>query len=161
MVAVYRVKTGGKEYEVTVRDTPGGGAEVIVDGQTFHIDPADNGPRASTATARPPTSTPTSTPVATPVPAPGSITVRPAVTAASASSPARAGAGAVAAPIPGVVTQILVAVGDRVEAGQLVLKLEAMKMENEISTTVAGTVRQVEVAEGAEVSDGQLLMVVE
>ena len=157
MVAVYRVKTGGKEYEVTVRDTPGGGAEVIVDGQTFHIDPADDGPRASTATARPPTSTP----VATPVPAPGSVTVRPAVTAASASSPARAGAGAVAAPIPGVVTQILVAVGDRVEAGQLVLKLEAMKMENEISTTVAGTVRQVEVAEGAEVSDGQLLMVVE
>ena len=157
MVAVYRVKTGGKEYEVTVRDTPGGGAEVIVDGQTFHIDPADDGPRASTATARPPAATP----VATPVPAPGSIPVRPAVTAASASSPAPAGAGVVAAPIPGVVTQILVAVGDRVEAGQLVLKLEAMKMENEISTTVAGTVRQVEVAEGAEVSDGQLLMVVE
>ena len=67
----------------------------------------------------------------------------------------------VAAPIPGVVTQILVAVGDRVAAGQVVLKLEAMKMENEISTAVAGTVRQVEVAEGAEVSDGQLLMVVE
>ncbi len=156
-MTVYRVKTGGKEYEVTVRDTPGGGAEVTVEGQTFHVDAAGDGSGAS-ATNRPPTPAP--------VPAPATTPIRLAATAVSTAEPAaharvRSGAGAVVAPLPGVVTRILVAVGDRVEAGQVVLKLEAMKMENDISTAVAGTVRHVEVADGAEVSDGQLLMVVE
>jgi biotin carboxyl carrier protein len=168
-VTVYRVKTGGKEYEVTVRDTPGGGAEVTVDGQTFHVDAAGDGSAAS-ATNRPPTPAPVlaqvDAQVNAPVPAPATLPIRAAATAGStaepaAHAPARSGAGAVVAPLPGVVTRILVAVGDRVEAGQVVLKLEAMKMENDISTAVAGTVRNVEVADGAEVSDGQLLMVVE
>ncbi len=168
-MTVYRVKTGGKEYEVTVRDTPGGGAEVTVDGQTFHVDAAGDGSAAS-ATNRPPTPAPVLAQVDAlvnaPVPAPATLPIRAAATAGStaepaAHAPARSGAGAVVAPLPGVVTRILVAVGDRVEAGQVVLKLEAMKMENDISTAVAGTVRNVEVADGAEVSDGQLLMVVE
>lgn len=168
-MTVYRVKTGGKEYEVTVRDTPGGGAEVTVDGQTFHVDAAGDGSAAS-ATNRPPTPAPVlaqvDAQVNAPVPAPATLPIRAAATAGStaepaAHAPARSGAGAVVAPLPGVVTRILVAVGDRVEAGQVVLKLEAMKMENDISTAVAGTVRNVEVADGAEVSDGQLLMVVE
>ena len=50
--------------------------------------------------------------------------------------------------------------GDEVSAGQVVLKLEAMKMENDISTAVAGSVKEIAVSEGAEVSDGQLLLTV-
>ena len=51
--------------------------------------------------------------------------------------------------------------GDTVTPGQVVVKLEAMKMENDITALVGGTVKQVAVAEGAEVSDGQLLVLVE
>jgi glutaconyl-CoA decarboxylase len=77
------------------------------------------------------------------------------------AAPASGGSGTVTAPIPGVVTKVLVSAGDTVTAGQVVLKLEAMKMENDIATPVAGTVKQVSVADGTEVKDGQLLLVVE
>jgi biotin carboxyl carrier protein len=71
------------------------------------------------------------------------------------------GRGAVCAPIPGVITKVCVAEGEVVTAGQVVVKLEAMKMENDITALVAGTVRQVAVAEGADGADGQLLVLVE
>ena len=85
-------------------------------------------------------------------PAPAAPTVK--------AAPMTTGSGTIAAPIPGVVTKLCVAVGDSVEAGQVVLKLEAMKMENDISTPVAGSVAEIKVAEGNEVSDGQVLLVV-
>ena len=65
------------------------------------------------------------------------------------------------APIPGVITKVCVTVGEQVTAGHTVVKLEAMKMENDIVVTVSGTVREVAVTEGNEVSDGQLLVLVE
>jgi glutaconyl-CoA decarboxylase len=64
------------------------------------------------------------------------------------------------APIPGIITTVCVKVGDTVTVGDVILKLEAMKMENDISTPVAGTVKEIAVSEGAEVKDGQLLAVV-
>ena len=50
--------------------------------------------------------------------------------------------------------------GDAVEVNQLLLKLEAMKMENNIAAPIAGTVTSIEIAAGAEVHDGQLLIVI-
>lgn len=144
-MAQYRVKVGSKEYEVTVTDTAAGGAEVSVAGRTFHVEP----------TGRPAPAAPATPPVAAPP-----VTAAPAARSAPSVAPVAGGGGTVAAPIPGVVTKILVGVGDSVDAGQVVLKLEAMKMENDISTPVAGRVKQVAVSEGAEVSDGQLLVVV-
>jgi biotin carboxyl carrier protein len=58
------------------------------------------------------------------------------------------------------VIAINVSVGDTVTANQVVLKLEAMKMENDIATPSAGTVKEIAVSEGAEAAAGQLLMVI-
>ena len=51
-------------------------------------------------------------------------------------------------------------VGDLVTADQVVIKLEAMKMENEISSPVSGIVEEVAVSEDTEVAGGQLLMLI-
>ena len=82
-------------------------------------------------------------------------------TAAAAPAPApqpAAGANCVVAPLPGTVTEVLVKVGDKVSAGQNVLKLEAMKMENCITAESAGTVKAVRVQKGAQVQGGDVLI---
>ncbi|HEY8741076.1 MAG TPA: pyruvate carboxylase subunit B [Candidatus Dormibacteraeota bacterium] len=70
-------------------------------------------------------------------------------------------AGAVTAPMQGLILKVTVAVGDSVKLGQSVAVLEAMKMQNDISATRAGTVKEVYVAEGTGVSAGQALMLIE
>lgn len=81
----------------------------------------------------------------------------PAAAPALAPQPA-AGANCVVAPLPGTVTEVLVKVGDKVSAGQNVLKLEAMKMENCITAESAGTVKAVRVQKGAQVQGGDVLI---
>jgi pyruvate carboxylase subunit A/propionyl-CoA carboxylase alpha chain len=66
-------------------------------------------------------------------------------------------AGGLAAPMPGAVVRILVAVGDTVEAGQPLLVLEAMKMEHTIRSPQDGTVAAINVAEGEQVQIGAVL----
>ena len=70
-------------------------------------------------------------------------------------------AGGVTAPLSGRVLRVAAAAGDAVEAGQLLLVLEAMKMENEINAPRAGTVKDVPVAEGDQVAEGDTLAVLE
>ncbi|OPX20984.1 MAG: hypothetical protein BZ151_01285 [Desulfobacca sp. 4484_104] len=70
------------------------------------------------------------------------------------------GLGAVVAPMPGMILELLVQVGDQVQSGDTVAKLEAMKMENDLRTTVSGTVTEVRVAKGSSVSVGEVLVVV-
>ena len=69
--------------------------------------------------------------------------------------------GRVLAPMPGRVVKVLVAAGDRVEARQGVMVVEAMKMENELRAPRTGTVREVRVAEGASVEAQTVLVVIE
>jgi biotin carboxyl carrier protein len=71
---------------------------------------------------------------------------------AASQGPAR-----IVSPMPGRVVRLLVAVGDRVEAGQGVVVVEAMKMENEMGATKAGTVRSIEVEPGQTVESGAVL----
>ncbi len=140
----YKVKTNDKEYTVTVTDTVGGSATVTVEGRSFEVEPVGvPAPAAAPAAAFAPSAPP---PAAAPRPA---------------AAPAAIGSGSIAAPIPGVVTKVLVKVGDSVKAGDVVLKLEAMKMENDITSPVDGTVKEIPVNDGTEVSDGQLLVVIE
>jgi len=80
------------------------------------------------------------------------------VTAASAGP---AGPAPIVAPMPGLVVRVSVTVGDRVEAGQGVVVMEAMKMENELRATAAGVVKSVEVAAGTAVEKGTLLVALE
>lgn len=64
----------------------------------------------------------------------------------------------VKAPLRGSITSVRVQVGDKVEKGQVVLTLEAMKLENELVAPVSGTVAQVLVAAGETVEAGQELV---
>ena len=62
--------------------------------------------------------------------------------------------------MPGKIIDVLVGVGDIVRAGDKVLRMEAMKMENEIFAPVDGTVTEIAVQEGKDVEEGQLLVVI-
>ncbi|WP_369383629.1 biotin carboxylase N-terminal domain-containing protein [Streptomyces sp. cg36] len=80
--------------------------------------------------------------------------------AASLTGTARGGADTLAAPMPGTVTVVKVAVGDEVDAGQSLLVVEAMKMEHVISAPHAGTVTELDVSPGSTVAMDQVLAVV-
>ena len=64
----------------------------------------------------------------------------------------------ITAPMPGIILSIAVKEGDEVNAGDALLVLEAMKMENEIHAPRAGKVKKVHVSEGAEVQSGAALV---
>jgi biotin carboxyl carrier protein len=76
------------------------------------------------------------------------------------SGPAASG-GRITAPMPGLVVRVLVEEGQVVPAGAGVVVVEAMKMENELSTGVAGRVRTVHAVPGAAVDKGQVLVEIE
>ena len=83
--------------------------------------------------------------------------------AAAPAAPAAAGLAAgevVKAPMPGNVLKINVAQGQTVKEGDVLLVLEAMKMENDITATKSGTVAQIVVAKGAVVETGSPLVVI-
>ena len=78
-----------------------------------------------------------------------------AAPAAVAAAPVAAGAGdTVAAPMPGTILKVNVTAGQAVKEGDLLVVLEAMKMENEIFAPKAGTVAQVLVSKGSTVDTG-------
>lgn len=90
----------------------------------------------------------------------------PAAPAAAPAAPTAVPAAALAsgevvkAPMPGNILKINVAPGQKVEEGDVLIVLEAMKMENEIVATKSGTVAQVAVSEGAVVETGAPLIVI-
>ena len=69
------------------------------------------------------------------------------------------GETAITAPMPGIVVEYKVGVGDKVKSGQILLVLEAMKMENELKAPKKGTVKEVPFESGASVEKGAVLMV--
>ncbi|MBR5451578.1 MAG: biotin/lipoyl-binding protein [Clostridia bacterium] len=97
-------------------------------------------------------------PVAAPAAAPAPVA---APAPAAAPAPVSAGAEAVNSPMPGTILAVNVAVGDTVKAGDVLMVLEAMKMENEISAPKAGKVTAVSVTKGATVESGAQLCVIE
>lgn len=119
---------------------------ITVNGNTFDVQVEELGAsQAPVAPAAPQASAP----AATPAPAP------------QASAPAATGEGEkVTAPMPGNILDIKVNVGDSVAANQVVVVLEAMKMENDIVTPVAGTVTAINVTKGQAVNSGDVLITV-
>lgn len=67
---------------------------------------------------------------------------------------------AICAPIPGVIIEVMVAEGERVEEGQALVRIEAMKMENSIYSPFSGKISSIIVVNGTEVSDGQTLLTI-
>lgn len=81
-----------------------------------------------------------------------------AVRSLRAASGANTGVEPVRAPMPGLVTRILVSPGDEVKAGARLVVMEAMKMENELRAKADGRVRSIAVAAGTAVEKGALLV---
>ena len=79
----------------------------------------------------------------------------------SVANAGASGPAPIVAPMPGLIVRVDVAVGDTVEAGQGVVVMEAMKMENELRATAPGKVRSVEVGPGTAVEKGALLVSLE
>lgn len=79
----------------------------------------------------------------------------------AASAGAAEAAGAVTAIMPGLIIKILKQEGERVEVGDTILILEAMKMQNDIQAKVAGTIQQMNVKQGENVEMRQVLCVIE
>lgn len=84
-----------------------------------------------------------------------------AAPAPKASAPVFGGAGSVNAPMPGTILRVNKNVGDTVNAGEAVVVLEAMKMENDINSPKAGVIKSLAVAKGDTVASGQFLFEVE
>jgi acetyl-CoA/propionyl-CoA carboxylase biotin carboxyl carrier protein len=72
-----------------------------------------------------------------------------------------AGSGSVTVPMQGTIVKVLVEIGEQVRAGQAIVVLEAMKMENQISTERDGTVKEIKVAAGDTVGGGDVVAVIE
>ena len=68
--------------------------------------------------------------------------------------------GSILAPMPGTINDVRVKVGDNIKKGQVLLILEAMKMENEIMANSDGTVKAVNISKGASVSVGDVLITI-
>jgi acetyl/propionyl-CoA carboxylase alpha subunit len=81
-----------------------------------------------------------------------------AIRALSAATAGAAGPSPLVAPMPGLVTKVLVAPGDQVQPGQGLVVMEAMKMENELRAPAGGSVKAVRVTPGTAVEKGAVLV---
>ena len=132
----------GKHYEATIAEIEHNVAEVELNGKKYTVDV-----ERSEAVSVPHIATPAAAPAAAPVAAP-----------AAAPRKVAAGANSVTAPLPGGVVAVKVKAGDAVKAGQQLLIIEAMKMENEVLAPADGTVSAVHVAAGQAVQQGDALV---
>jgi acetyl-CoA/propionyl-CoA carboxylase biotin carboxyl carrier protein len=94
-------------------------------------------------------------------PAKKSGRARPSFSGSGGGAGGGAGSGTVSAPMQGTIVKVLVEPGATVEAGQAILVLEAMKMENHINAETSGTVKEIRVAAGDAVGTGDVLAIIE
>jgi len=140
----YDLTINKNSYEVTVKEVTDTKAWVEVNGEEHVVTINDIQSLVL----------PETVPTKTPEPAPASVA---RTSAAPAALPQ---AGSVTAPMPGQITAILVREGDKVTAGQKLLVMEAMKLENKLPATKDGIVKQILVRDGDIVSQGQELLVI-
>ena len=149
----YQYKVQGVDYDVEIEEVEGNIAKVNVNGIRFDVEMKQPINPASTlkkvhVQAPKPVSRPS---------------VAPAAAAAAAPAPQAAPAGAgspVKAPLPGTITELKVNVGDTVKVGDVVLVLEAMKMQNNIESEYEGTVTSINAKHGETVMEGAVLMTI-
>ena len=139
----YQYKVQGVDYEVEIAEVEGKIAKVNVNGIPFEIEmqkPINAAKHpALAATKRAASAAPVEAPVA--------------------SAPAGAG-NALKAPLPGTINAINVKVGDKVNVGDIVIVLEAMKMQNNIEAENAGTVTSILVNPGDSVMEGAVMLTI-
>lgn len=148
----YQYKVQGVDYEVEIEEVEGNIAKVNVNGIPFEVELQ----KPINAAKHPQLTRPK-------VEAPKPAAPQPAapVATAPAAPAAPAGAGTpVKAPLPGTITELKVKVGQQVSVGDVVLVLEAMKMQNNIEAEFAGTVTSITVNQGDTVMEGSVLMTI-
>lgn len=149
----------GNEYEVEITDVQGKLAKIMVNGQAFEVETEEKLHAMPTQAA--PKARPQVALVAAPVQAAPVVAVAPVVEAKPAAAPSAGGSGAkVTAPLPGTITEVKCSVGQAVKAGDTVIILEAMKMQNNIEAENDGTVKEILVGKGDSVMEGAPLVVI-
>ena len=143
----YKYKINGNLYNVVIGDIEDNIAHVEVNGTHYTVE-MEKKPKAA------PAPKPVVRPAAKPAAAPAA--------AAPAAKPATGGAkSGVKSPLPGVILDIKVNVGDEVKKGQTLIILEAMKMENSINADKDGKIAAINVSKGESVLEGTDLVIIE
>ena len=137
----YKYKINGNEYNVVVNDPEENIAIVEVNGTSYHVE-MEPKPKPVKPVVRSVQSTPRQ--------APASITPK----------PVSLGKNGVQSPLPGIILELKVAVGDAVKKGQTILILEAMKMENTLVAPCDGIVKAIKFKSGDTVAKGATLCVI-
>ena len=140
----YKYTINGNKYEISIEGIEDNIAKVLVNGEEYKVEmEKEPEPEKKKVVVKP-------------------VTPQPAHATSSASASPRANANnAVKAPLPGVIVEVKVAVGDKVKIGGTVVVLEAMKMANNLDTEKAGTVTAVLVQPGESVMEDTPLVVIE
>ena len=143
----YKYKINGNLYNVVIGDIEENIAHVEVNGTHYTVE-MEKKPKAA------PAPKPVVRPAAKPAVAPAA--------AAPVAKPAAGGAkSGVKSPLPGVILDIKVNVGDEVKKGQTIIILEAMKMENSINADKDGKIAAINVSKGESVLEGTDLVIIE
>ncbi|MBO5812019.1 MAG: biotin/lipoyl-binding protein [Bacteroidaceae bacterium] len=140
----FKYTIGGNQYEVVVNSVENNVADIEVNGKKISVAVEEE---ESVATVRPAIKRPAAA-ASAPV-------------AAAPAAPRAASKGAVVAPLPGTITNVLVSAGQAVKRGDVLLTMEAMKMENNIQADCDCTVKAVLVSKGQSVLQGDALIDVE
>ena len=158
----YQYKVQGVDYEVEIAEVEGKIARVNVNGIPFEIEmqkPINAAKHPALAATRRSASAPTAP--AAPTAAPAAAVQSVAAQTQPTQQPVAAGAGTpVKAPLPGTINAINVKVGDKVGVGDVVVVLEAMKMQNNIEAENAGTVTSILVNQGDSVMEGAVMLTI-
>jgi len=152
----YTLQIRGREFVIDVQEQSADRFEVVVGEERYEV--ALSGDEdLPEATITPGFAPARGAPAASSSPGPATPVAR--KPAPAAPNPAKGGgAGALNAPMPGVILEVSVATGDTVERGQPIAVLEAMKMKNSIKSPRAGTIAEVCVAVGQAVGHGDVIV---
>lgn len=142
----FEYKVQGVDYEVEIEEMEGNIAKVSVNGIPFEVE-LKQPINPAKAITRPK------------VVAPAPAAAAPVAPVARPAAPAGAGSP-VKAPLPGTISSINVKVGDKVNVGDTVVVLEAMKMQNNIEAENSGTVTSILVNQGDSVMEGATLITI-
>ena len=156
----YQYKVQGVDYEVEITDVEGKIASVNVNGIPFEIEmqkPINDAKHPELAATK--KSVATAAPVAASTVAAETAPAQPAAKPQASAAPAGAG-NPVKAPLPGTINAINVKVGDKVGVGDVVIVLEAMKMQNNIESEYAGTVTSILVNQSESVMEGAVMLTI-
>ena len=151
----YHYKVKGIDYEVEIAEVEGNIAKVNVNGIPFEIElqkPINAAKHPSLKTT-----SPVITPQREAAPAPAA---QPAAATQPAAAETKGVGTTIKAPLPGTITDVKVAVGQQVNAGDTVIVLEAMKMQNNIEADTTGKVTAINVKQGDTVMEGTILLTI-